>query len=106
MKRRDALKNLSVWPVAGVALGTALPLESILASPVPPPAAKRNLFKELGIRTFINAAGTYTFMSGSLMHEEVLDAIRYTAGEFALIDDVQDKVGAKIAELCHAESAT
>jgi seryl-tRNA(Sec) selenium transferase len=106
MKRRDALRNLSFWPVAGVAIGTALPFESILASPVTPPAVKRNLFKELGIRTFINAAGTYTFMSGCLMHEEVLDAIRSTAGDFALIDDVQDKVGAKIAGLCHAEAAT
>ena len=40
------------------------------------------------------------------MHEEVLDAIRLTAAEFAMIDEVQDKVGAKIAELCHAEAAT
>ena len=28
-----------------------------------------------------------------------------TSGEFAMIDEVQDKVGARIAELCHAESA-
>ena len=105
MKRRDALKNLSVWPVAGIALGTALPLESLMASPSPAPPARRNLFTELGIRTFINAAGTFTAMSGSLMHEEVLDAIRLTASEFAMIDEVQDKVGAKIAELCHSEAA-
>jgi len=106
MKRRDALRNLSVLPVAGIALGTVLPFESAFASPAVPPPAKRNLFKELGIRTFINAAGTFTAMSGSLMHEEVLDAIRLTAAEFAMIDEVQDKVGAKIAELCHAEAAT
>ncbi len=105
MKRRDALKNLSVWPVAGIALGTALPLESLIASPATPPPPKRNLFSELGIRTFINAAGTFTAMSGSLMHEEVLDAIRSTSHEFAMIDEVQDKVGAKIAELCHSEAA-
>jgi len=106
MKRRDALWNLSVLPVAGIALGTVIPFEPVLASPAVPPPPKRNLFKELGIRTFINAAGTYTAMSGSLMHEEVLDAIRLTAAEFAMIDEVQDKVGAKIAELCHAEAAT
>ena len=106
MKRRDALRNLSIWPVAGIAIGSALPFESILASPATPPAVKRNLFKELGIRTFINAAGTYTAMSGCLMHEEVVEAIRSTAGEFAMIDEVQDKVGEKIALLCHAESAT
>ena len=105
MKRRDALRNLSVWPVAGLAIGTALPLDSLLAAPAPS-SPKRNLFKELGIRTFINAAGTFTAMSGSLMHEEVMDAIRSTSHEFAMIDEVQDKVGAKIAELCHSEAAT
>jgi len=106
MKRRDAIKSLSVLPVAGAVIGSALPLESMLASPVAPSAAKRNLFRELGIRTFINAAGTYTFMSGCLMHDEVLDAIRSTAHDFAMIDEVQDKVGARIAALCHAEAAT
>lgn len=106
MKRRDAIKSLSVLPVAGAAIGSALPLESMLAAPAAQSAARRNLFRELGIRTFINAAGTYTFMSGCLMHDEVLDAIRSTAHDFAMIDEVQDKVGAKIAALCHAEAAT
>ena len=106
MKRRDAIRSLAVLPVAGVAAGTVLPLGSLLASPAAPPTPKRNLFKELGIRTFINAAGTYTFMSGCLMHEEVVDAIRSTAHEFAMIDEVQDKVGEKIAAMCHAEAAT
>ena len=106
MKRRDAIRSLSILPVAGVAVGTVLPLGSLLASPAAPPAPKRNLFKELGIRTFINAAGTYTAMSGCIMHEEVVDAIRSTAHEFAMIDEVQDKVGEKIAAMCHAEAAT
>ena len=106
MKRRDAIRSLAVLPVAGVAAGSVLPIGSLLAAPATPPAPKRNLFKELGIRTFINAAGTYTFMSGCLMHEEVVNAIRSTAHEFAMIDEVQDKVGEKIAAMCHAEAAT
>ena len=72
MKRRDILKGLSVLPFAGGVLGTVAPIES----KAEPPGTKRDLFKELGIRTFINAAGTYTFMTGSLMREEVVDAIR------------------------------
>src|SRR5659263_598716 len=100
MKRRDAIRSLVVLPVAGVAAGTVLPFGSLLASPAAPPSPKRDLFKELGIRTFINAAGTYTFMSGCLMHEEVVDAIRSTAHQFAMIDEVQDKVGEKIAAMC------
>ncbi len=108
MKRRDVIKNLSILPVSGVVLGSAMPLGSVLGSSVsePPAAPKRDLIKELGLRKFINAAGTYTFMSGSLMHDEVVEAIRSCSKEFVLIDDVQDKAGEKIAAICHAEAAT
>ena len=69
MKRRDLIKNLSVLPFAGGILGTIAP-GSVSASP---PAKKRDLFKELNVRTFINAAGTLTFMTGSLMHDYVYE---------------------------------
>ncbi len=98
MKRREVLKTLAALPLSGAVAPTALLAEL----PVP---GKRNLFKELGLRTFINAAGVYTSMSASLMPEEVLDAITAGAGEYVMLDDVQDKVGEKIAELCHAEAA-
>ncbi len=65
----------------------------------------RNLAKELGIRTFINAAGTYTFMTGSLMQDEVVETIQGAAKEFMMLDEVQTKVGEKIAALTHAEAA-
>ena len=65
MKRRDLIKYLSVAPVAGAAIGASVPLES-LAAPAAA-AAKRDVIKELGLRTFINAAGTYTTMTASLM---------------------------------------
>ena len=104
MKRREAIRNLSILPVAGVAMGSVLPLESFMPSPATSP--KRNLFKELGLRTFINAVGTVTFMTGSLMPEEVIEAITSSSQEFVLLDDVQDKVGEKIAAMCHAEAAT
>lgn len=104
MKRRELIKNLSVLPVSGIVLGSALPLESMIAAPKKA-AAGRDLFKELGIRTFINAAGTYTAMSGCLMQPEVVDAIKSSSHQFAMIDEVQDKVGEKIAALCHSESA-
>jgi L-seryl-tRNA(Ser) seleniumtransferase len=109
MKRREVIKNLSILPVTGVVLGSMVPFESVLAAPAESKsksAPKRDLIKELGLRKFINAAGTYTFMSGSLMHDEVVDAIMACSKEFVLIDDVQDKVGEKIAAICHAEAAT
>jgi len=101
MKRREILKSLTLLPLAGGITATAAPLNTMLTAP----AAGRDLFKELGIRTFINAAGNYTVMSGSLMPAEVMDAINGASKKFALVDDVQEKVGAKIAEICHAEAA-
>ncbi len=102
MKRRDLLKNLTLLPVAGVT-GTLFTPETAAANTVA--ISKRDLFKELGVRTFINAAGTYTFMTGSLMHKEVVEAIRIASEEFCLLDELQDKVGAKIASLVKSESA-
>jgi L-seryl-tRNA(Ser) seleniumtransferase len=88
-------------PFAGGAFGSLVPSQS-KASPF---AEKRNLFKELGVRTFINAAGTLTFMTGSLMHDYVLDTIREGAKDFCMLDELQDKVGEKIAAMVHSEAA-
>ena len=101
MKRREILKSLTLLPLAGGITATAAPLNNMLSAP----AAGRDLFKELGIRTFINAAGNYTVMSGSLMPPEVMDAINAASKKFALVDDVQEKVGERIAQICHAEAA-
>jgi L-seryl-tRNA(Ser) seleniumtransferase len=106
MKRREVIKSLSVLPVAGVALGSSFPLESVIAPPATSAPPKRNLFRELGLRTFINAAGTYTAMTGSLMPDEVTEAMIAASREFVLLDDVQDKAGERIAAMCHAEAAT
>lgn len=102
LSRRKLIKHLSSVPILGGLIGGGMPLTATAA---PLTVAKRDLFKELGVRTFINAAGTLTYMTGSLMHDEVLDAINYGAKEFCLLDEIQDKVGEKIAALTHAESA-
>src|SRR5678810_339581 len=102
MKRRDILKGISLLPFAGVAAGSILPFETVNAKPK---SRKRDIYKELGVRTFINAAGTYTFMTGSLMHDYVVDTIKTASKEFCLLDELQDKVGEKIAAMVHAEAA-
>jgi L-seryl-tRNA(Ser) seleniumtransferase len=102
MKRRDLLKYASMLPIGTGVTAGLIPTKAFAKAP----AAKRNILKELGIRTFINAAGTYTAMTASLMHDEVVETIKQSAKQFAMLDEVQDKVGEKIAELCHAEAAT
>ena len=104
MKRREIIKGLTLLPLGGSFLGTMVPIETIARTPAKSKPA-RNLLEELGIRTFINAAGTYTTMTASLMHQEVMDAIDYSAKEFCMLNEVQDKVGEKIAQMVHAEAA-
>jgi len=106
MKRREVIKSLSVLPVAGVVMGSSFPLEYVTAPPATYVLPKRDLFKELGLRTFINAAGTYTAMTGSLLPDEVVQAMAAVSKEFVFLDDVQDKAGERIAAMCHAEAAT
>lgn len=105
MNRRDLLKNMSAIPVFGAFAGSAklLPITEGSAEEA---AGAKDYFKELGIRTFINAAGTYTFMTGSLMRDEVMSAINYASKEYVLLDELQDKVGQRIAKLLKCEYAT
>jgi L-seryl-tRNA(Ser) seleniumtransferase len=98
MKRRDLIKAVSLIPFSG---GIFSSKSSFAKNPLP----KQDLFKELGVRTFINARGTITFMSGSLMHDYVLDAINSTSKDFCMLEELQDKVGEKIAAMTHAEAA-
>jgi uncharacterized pyridoxal phosphate-dependent enzyme len=102
MKRRDILKGISLLPIASGVAGSILPFETVKATPK---SRKRDIYKELGVRTFINAAGTYTFMTGSLMHDYVIDAIQSSWQEFCLLDELQDKVGEKVASMVHSEAA-
>ncbi|MBC7627212.1 selenocysteine synthase [Ferruginibacter sp.] len=104
MKRRDLIKGLTLLPMGGSFIGNMLPGEAMAGTGFKH-GSKRNLVKELGIRTFINAAGTYTTMSASLMHEEVMDAIDQSAKEFCMLNEVQDKVGERIAQMLHADGA-
>jgi uncharacterized pyridoxal phosphate-dependent enzyme len=103
LNRRELIRRLSSFPVIGGIVGSAAPFSALaaVAEKTPP---KRDVFKELGIRTFINAAGTYTAMTGSLMRDDVVDAINFASKEFCMLDEVQDKVGEKLAKLVHSEA--
>ena len=101
--RRKALKSLISIPFIGGVLSSNELLSHHNENLV---KLNRDYFKELGIRTFINAAGTYTSMTGSLMPKEVINAINYGSLEYVNLDELQDKVGERIAELLECEYAT
>ena len=103
MKRREIVKGIGALPLSGGIIGGMLSWTTADAKTHAP--ATRNLLQELGVRTFINAAGTYTAMTASLMHEEVIEAIKASATSFCMLNELQDKVGEKIAQMTKAEAA-
>jgi L-seryl-tRNA(Ser) seleniumtransferase len=96
--RRRFLQTLSGIPLLGGLAGAAVPARAAAA-------AGRDLYKELGVRPFINAAGTYTVLTASLMLPEVMEAIEYASRQFVPLNDLHDAVGKRIAELIGVEAA-
>src|SRR5262245_9157106 len=89
--RRRFLQTVSTMPLLGKSGKAA--------------STRRDYFKELNIRPFINAAGTYTTLTASLMLPEVVQAIDYASRQFVHLQDLHDAVGRRIASLVGCEAA-
>ena len=89
----------------GGAVGLPSALAALAGSPAVAAQPKRDLLAELKVRPFINAAGTYTTHSGSLMRPEVMETINYASQYFVEVDELHDAVGKRIAELVGSEAA-
>jgi uncharacterized pyridoxal phosphate-dependent enzyme len=100
LTRRTFFGRLSTLPLVGGFLGG--PASSAAAAAAP---AARDFFKELGVRPFINAAGTFTDMTASLMAPEVMAAINFASKQFVPLTELHDRIGERIATLVKAEAA-
>jgi L-seryl-tRNA(Ser) seleniumtransferase len=98
--RRRFLESVGSLPVVGGLIAAAAPSAAAAAR-----TPRRDYFRELGVRPFINAAGTYTAMTASLMPAEVMDAINYASKHYVMLDELHDRVGERIAALVRAEAA-
>src|SRR5918994_415485 len=96
--RRRFLETISAVPVVGGFIGGNAP-------PAAAAARSRDYLKELGVRPFINAAGTFTAMTASLMPGEVMDAINYASKHYVMLDELHDRIGERIAKLVRSEAA-
>ena len=98
IKRRTVLSTLA-----------GLPSMPLLASPVRAEAEEvikgRDLIEELGVRSFINAAGTFTALTGSLMRPEAVAAMQVASRKYVRLEDLRDAVGKRIAELLSCPAA-
>jgi len=63
-----------------------------------------NVYERLGVRPLINARGTWTYLSGSLMMPEVRAAMDAASRQFVDMIELQAAVGKRLATLSGAES--
>jgi uncharacterized pyridoxal phosphate-dependent enzyme len=61
------------------------------------------LYQRIGVRPVINARGTFTIISGSLMLPEVREAMALAAQAHVHLDELAEAVGTRLAELTKAE---
>lgn len=73
--------------------GAGLALTGGLAPAADPSAARPNVYEALGVKTVINAAGTITYLGGSIMPPEVVAAWADAAKHFVNLYELQEKVG-------------
>src|SRR2546425_2359854 len=95
MNRRNFLKS------AGALSGLGLTSESATAFPSRPPS----VYAELGVKPFINAAGTYTMLSACVMPKEVLDAMHDAASTHVSIPELQKAFSDHVAPMLGCEAA-
>ena len=63
-----------------------------------------DVYKRLGLRPIINAAGTYTHLGGSLMPAEVIEAMNDAARGYVPIRDLTKATGERIAQLASPDA--
>lgn len=64
-----------------------------------------NFYSGLGLKPVVNAATTFTALGGSLMPEEVLDAMKEAAGSFVDMHELHLAAGKRLAEITRNDAA-
>jgi L-seryl-tRNA(Ser) seleniumtransferase len=101
MYRRTLMKWMAAAPVYGVIAARSMSEKLAAATGKP---VTSDVYRRLGVRPFINARGTWTYLSGSLELPEVRKATDAAAQHFVDIFELQQGAGRKLAELSGAES--
>src|SRR6476620_9516568 len=96
--RRTILGALAMLPALGwlSSSGSAVAQDGVAA---------RDIIRELGVRPCINAAGTYTALTGSLMPPEVVAGIQIASRQYVRLNELHDAVGKRISELLQCPAA-
>jgi L-seryl-tRNA(Ser) seleniumtransferase len=116
MKGETAMEQLTgswprrrfLWKAGLASLFSSLPAGSLVSAAANTGRTEKNggrIYEELGLRPFINAAGTYTMYSASLMPREVVSAMQEASLRYVSISELQEAAGKRIASLVGSEAA-
>ena len=94
-RRRIIQAVAAAWPFSRV--GAAASAQVAAAAP--------GVYARLGIRPVINFQGTMTTLGASKMPPEVHAAMAEASRDYVMVEEVKDKVGARIALLAGTEAA-
>lgn len=88
LRSQAALAAVAATPLAGAASAHAATATA---------ATGENYYTKLGLRTFINAAGTKTVLTAACMPDSVRAAVEEAAKHWVYLQDLQEKAGEYIA---------
>lgn len=67
--------------------------------------SRRGLYSELGVRPVLNFRGTHTVIGASKEWPELHEAMAEAARHYVVLDELQDKIGERLAKLIGSENA-
>jgi D-glucosaminate-6-phosphate ammonia-lyase len=94
--RRDLLKSVGLIGFVGAAPSG----KTAEAAPT-----RRDFYAELGIRPVLNFRGTYTDIGASKEWPDFHEAMAEASREYVVLDELQDKIGERLARLIGSEGA-
>jgi L-seryl-tRNA(Ser) seleniumtransferase len=99
LSRRKMLRKGAQAALAGAVGACAAPaLRANTEESPAAPAKAVDYYEKLGVSTFINAAGTYTFLTASIMPDEVQASIALASKQPVYLGELQDAAGAYLAK--------
>jgi len=106
--RRELFRRSALLTLPAIFRGRPAAAAPSAAAPTAPVAIDglrigEEIYQSIGVRPLINARGTFTIISGSLMLPEVRGAIDAAAQHHVHLDELMAAIGARLAELTTAE---
>jgi uncharacterized pyridoxal phosphate-dependent enzyme len=105
ISRRKLLRKGTHAVAGGVCIGSVLPTNVLPANASPAVAPAVDYYQKLGVTPFINAAGTYTILSASILPDQVQAAIALAAQKPVHLMELHKAAGEYLAKRLRCEGA-